>query len=104
MVGFMEYAYVQVGADVIMIVAYVATLIKVLRSSKFKFVIKLLALLIVSNLAGILTIICDGFADSAWVWALSISAFVRSLMFNLAYWMFAFQYYTISRYTPFLLR
>jgi len=30
--------------------------------------------------------------------------FIRDSTFNYAYWLFAWQYYTISRYTPFLLR
>ena len=34
----------------------------------------------------------------------AIFVFLRNSTINVAYWLFAFQYYKISRYTPYLLK
>jgi len=54
--SFGYYEITQVTCDSLLVVAYSITLIKVMRSTKFDFVLKLLALLLVSNLTGIIVV------------------------------------------------
>jgi hypothetical protein len=41
---------------------------------------------------------------NAWFWFQFFSVFLKNATFNYAYWQFAWTYYTISRYTPILLK
>ena len=60
MVTIKDYEYVQGTVDAILVVAFLTTLIKVLRNSKFVFMIKMTSLLLVSNAAGVMVVITDG--------------------------------------------
>ena len=95
----------------IMILMYIATLIKVCKGSKYKFVIKLLILLIVSNICLLVSewsfyvYQTRTFVGVPWFWiSLSaISSFILLVCFNLSRWIFAFEYYSISRFMPYVL-
>ena len=104
-----DYEYVQGTVYAILVVAFLATLIKVLNNSKFVFMIKITSLLMVSNAAGVMVVIADGNITKSdfsviWVWIQAIFDCLSTSTINIAYWLFAFQYYKISRYTPYLLK
>jgi hypothetical protein len=105
-------AELTLATSSIMIMMYLTTLIKVCRGSKYKFVIKLLILLIVSNIC---LLVSDWsfyiyktrtFVGIPWFWiSLSaISSFILLVCFNLSRWIFAFEYYSISRFMPYVLK
>ena len=104
--------WLPVAASGLLIMLYGATLVKACRGSKYKFVVKLLILLILSNVALILNYLSyywwfqTDFSNRAIVWIslLSISGFLLIACFNLSYWMFAFEYYSIARFMPFVLK
>jgi hypothetical protein len=106
-----SYEWTQTGCDALLIAAYALTIYQVVKSTKFSFLVQLLVLLLVSNLAGILVIEADtkfSVTDNnvALVWKIiqAVAIFIRNATFNYALWLFAFQYYTLSRYTPFYLK
>ena len=112
--AFGDYEVTQITCDSLLVVLYSITLIRVLQSTKFNFVVKLLVLLISSNLAGIVVVALNrpivenednNTQESVFVdVSQAVFVFIRDATFNYAYWLFAWQYYTISRYTPFLLK
>lgn len=93
---------------------YTATMIRVCRGRKFTFVFKLIVLLMFSNLAEIsgrvssYEVYEEGWGSGTieyttiWIWISALSNAVRDSAFNVAHWMFAFEYYCISRYMPFI--
>ena len=104
-----DYEYVQGTVNAVLVVAFLATLIKVLKNTKFVFMIKMTSLLLVSNAAGVMVVIADANITKSdfsviWAWTQAIFVFMRTTTINSAYWLFAFQYYKISRYTPYLLK
>ena len=102
------------GLGLILIILYTVALDKVLRNSKLSNVIQLLILLIVSNLA----LISSYFAyykyesnywntasiEMDWVVIQAISAFIRDVCFNIAHWLFAFEYFSTANIMPFIIR
>lgn len=42
------------------------------------------------------------FKSIGWVWVQCCAEFVRDATFNVSHWLFAFEYYTISRFMPFV--
>ena len=105
-------AWLTLVTSSIIILMYIATLIKVCRGSKYKFVIRLLILLIVSNLCLLLSewsfyeYKTRTFVGVPWFWiSLSaISSFTLLVCFNISRWIFAFEYYSISRFMPYVLK
>jgi len=83
------------------------------KSTKFTFLVTLLCLLLASNVAGLIVVEADTklakyeIGDPIpvfWTVTLSVFVFLRNATFNYATWLFAYQYYTLSRNTPFLLK
>jgi hypothetical protein len=90
-----DYEYVQGTVDAILVVAFLTTLIKVLKNSKFVFMIKITSLLMVSNTAGVMVVIADGNITKSdvsviWFWIQAIFVCLRTSTINIAYWLFAF--------------
>jgi hypothetical protein len=96
----------------ILVLLYGATLIKVCRGSKYKFVITLLVLLLLSNLSifpymgSFYELITKSFSNVPWFWITldSFCGFTLLACFNAAHWIFAFEYYSIARFMPFVLK
>ena len=102
-----ENGYVQLVAYAVLIVAFLVTLVKVLRSSKLRFMIRLLALFIVSNSAGVVVVLTTDLQEPGNLIGNVVcyaSALLQETTFSVAYWMFAFQYYQSSRYMPFMIK
>ena len=104
------------GSQIVFAVALLAmstaTLIRVCRGRKFTFVVKLIVLLMLSSVAVISGSISNYEEFEAaqlatnttfWLWMSGLSYAVHDASFNVAHWMFAFEYYSISRYMPYLL-
>ena len=100
-----------VVTSAILVILFSIVLVMNSTGSKFNFVTILSSLMIVTNLAAIAVIteniqiykifeanLAQGSYKNTmfWVTALAISCFVRDLTFNIAHWMFAFEYYKIS--------
>ena len=102
-----------VGTSSVLILLFAATLIKVCNGSKYDFFIKLLVLLLISNVSQILysysffQLVKGAFGDEIpffWISMRSVSAFILFTCFNVSHWMFAFLYYKIARLMPFVLK
>ena len=105
------YDVEQIIQSSLLIVLYSATLFVVLRGSKFKLIIQIISLLLVSNVASILVSVANtkivGFEqaglpgwDQTWVWVQVIATFFRDSTFNVSHWMFTFEYFKISKFMP----
>lgn len=113
------YNLTQAVLASLLLIMYVTTLVRVCRGRKFSFVVKLILLLMFSNIAMISASISNyevllkektndetektNDETTLYLWIASISFATRDATFNVAHWMFAFEYYSISRYMPFLL-
>jgi hypothetical protein len=104
------YFLTQTICDSILILVYATTIYLSTINTKFKFVVTLLCLLLASNVAGLVVIeadthvVKDDPVPVFWIITLSAFVFVRTATFNYAIWRFAYQYYTMFRNTPFLLK
>jgi hypothetical protein len=111
MYGERLYYYSGLLTSLILIPIYVSVLMKARVGSKFKFVNRIVWLMIVSNIAIIVFLGARDFY-TAWehsnvvFWCLrvmlSIATFLNYSTFNVAHWMFAMEYYSISRSMPFV--
>ena len=106
------YNFTQVVLATLLLVMYITTLGRVCRGRKFSFVVKLIVLMMFSNIAlisGSISNYKESLKEKAstemtlFMWTAAISFATRDATFNVAHWMFAFEYYSISRYMPFLL-
>ena len=99
----------------VLVLLYVTTLIKVCIGSKYQFVIKLLVLLIFSNIG----LAFDQFGDYKFelfrrnltgndpIFCISIifiSGLIYNVCFNVSHWIFAFEYYSIARFMPYVFK
>ena len=103
------YVLTQLICAGILLLLYSATLYKVITTTKFKLVVMLLCLLIVSTVAEFVVLKADSKLVETEHQTLlkslqSAFFFIRDATFNLAYWLFAWQYFTIARNTPYLLK
>ena len=107
--------WLTVATSSILCVLYGTTFIKVCKGSKYQFVIKLLVLLIVSNIS--LAIDQFGFYEFVWknykqpekphiflISLIFVSGFVYDACFNVSHWIFAFEYYKIAQLMPYVLK
>jgi hypothetical protein len=114
---FKVYTYLPIGASGILILMYGTTFIKVWKGSKYSFFIKLLVLLIVSNISQIPysysfyklntpPYITPPYINLPYIWITlrSISGFFLLASFNVSHWIFAFLYYKIARLMTFVLK
>ena len=104
----MIYNFTKYGLPALLVLVYCATLIKVLTGSRYKFVIKLVCMLMISNVCSVIPyyLAKHWYLFSGVVLNL-LFFFARTIgttCFNIAMWMFAFEYYSMSRKTPFLLK
>ena len=81
------------------------TLVRVLRGSKHRFVIKILVMLVGYNLAKLASVtvyLCSKQISQTRKWEI-IRGFDSTayLLFNVSHWMFASKYFTIARHTPY---
>lgn len=97
---------------------YVAVLLRAHFGSKFTFVIAVSALMLVSNVSGIVVEVANfkligqyvqgqtEYPSSVYVWVVvqGVSAMVRDATFNVAHWEFAYKYFKISYEVPVILR
>ena len=105
-------SWLTIALSGVLILLYGATLIKVCRGSKYTFVIKLLVLLLLSNISqffkswSFYQLITGVFNNVPYFWLalLSISGFITAACFNIAHWIFAYEYYSISHFMPFVLK
>lgn len=106
------YNATQAVLATFLLVMYTATLIRVCRGRKFSFVVKLIILMMFSNIALISGSVSNyeeslkekaSIETTLFMWTAAVSFGVRDATFNVAHWMFAFEYYSISRYMPYLL-
>jgi len=106
------YNFTQVVLATLLLVMYITTLGRVCRGRKFSFVVKLIVLMMFSNIAlisGSISNYKESLKEKAstemklFMWTAAISFAIRDATFNVAHWMFAFEYYIISRYMPYLL-
>ena len=102
--------YTFTATSSILLVIYTATLIRVLHGSSFTFVINLIILMMLYNI-GVLAhqwllqvldhmLANQSFNNSVLIGVLTAEALVvmfEYISFNVAHWMFAFQYYQIAR-------
>jgi hypothetical protein len=102
----------EIGLSGLLVLMYAVTLIRVFSGRRFSFVVKLIVLLIFSNMAAISATSANyEFTQhdqttkdvNLWIYIQSVSSAIRDTCFNVSHWMFAFEYYSISRYMPFLL-
>ena len=102
----------------VLLVVYTLTLIRVMRGSKFKLVVKLIVLLMLYNVGVIahqwlLKVILDMIKTKSYLHHHSIfmevltfealSIILEIVCFNVSHWMYAFQYHKIVRQAPFTL-
>lgn len=109
-----DYLLVMEASSAILILLFTITLIKVCLGSRHKMLMQLLVLLVLSNIGVIAdceinTIIVrhnnEGAQTSKQVdLGQFLSTQVRDISFNLAHWIFAFEYYAISKLIPFVLQ
>ena len=110
------YDYSQCILAAILAVVYVLILCRIKRGTNYTFVIRLITLLLLSNVALIAQILIWQYMQSNWavgsntvrqdfvLVAQSVAEFIRDFCFNTAHWIFAFEYYTISKTMPYVLR
>ena len=109
---FWYYLLVQLMASSLLVPCYSGVLIKVMKGSKYKFVIKLTWLLLVSNIAAIIVVVANSFVYSwdlknpvegiiTWgCWVEGSGVAIRDVTFNTAHWMFAYEYYLMAKLMP----
>ena len=94
-------------ASAFLCVFYIATLVRVCLGSKQAFSIKLIVMLLCSNLAHIFFCWTDSqffdFDITIYYWIHSISYAIYLSLFCIAHWIFAFEYYKNSYQTPLVL-
>ena len=106
---FYSYEIVSGTLPAILVIMFSVTLCRVLMIRKFTFVIKLITLLIICDLFW--TVYAFSSAKQLqteeeldfWIWTQAITYIISDTCFTVSHWMFAFEYYSISRYMPFLL-
>ena len=107
-----SYVIFNIVCSCLMILIYVVTLCKVNQGTNYTFVTTLIVLLLLSNIANIvLTSVGKLTIDYTenegdlniffWVWVQGGSTFVANSSMIVAYWIFAFEYYSIARMMPF---
>jgi hypothetical protein len=109
------YLWTQVSCSSVLLLLYAATFIKVIRGSVYTFVLKLTAMLFLSNVATVFLTIAN-FRNLQsllggnvphlilWFWVEGIAAVFQDSLFGLAHWIFAFEYYRISKVMPLVLK
>ena len=106
--------YSSTATAIILLVTYSATLIRVLRGSRFQLVIRLIVILMLYNVGELahywlLNIIVkmsksESYNNSVMIGLLAaegLGFIVEKVCFNVSHWMYAFQYYKIARQAPF---
>ena len=97
------------------IIAYLATLVKVIRGSKYKFLISQILMLTISNVGTIATIFAfyeifystncnDPQSRKKWLIVLSCCQAVQDGFFAVPHWLFADKYYKIGMQMPLLVQ
>jgi hypothetical protein len=109
MYGIKIYFYSGLFTSLLLIPIYVVVLSKAKNGTNYKFVTGIIWLLILSNIGQILFLASNYFAASYWfnlcvIVVLSISKSVQDATFNVAHWLFAMEYYSISRSMPYVVK
>lgn len=111
---FQVYTVLGVVLAAVLVVLFSGVLVRNLMGLQFKFITSITSLLIVSNIAFIFCAKGDGEIfrrdgnQSAgvdfWIDFLGVFSTLRDASFNIATWIFAFEYYKIARMMPFALK
>jgi len=96
------YILANVIPAAILTVTFGIVLYKVLKGSRFKFIITVAGLLLVSNLSTVVATLTENYNSHNDVSVFSIACysiflFLQFAAFNESHWLFAFQYFIISR-------
>lgn len=96
-------------ASSILVLIYGATLVQVLLGSRYKFVIKLLVMILFCNVFIILInwsyfVMRDDYSMLPWFSLLAVSTIGRDICFNISHWIFAFEYFSIARFMPYVIK
>ena len=110
MYGYKLYYYSGLFTSLLLIPIYVVVLLKAKNGTNYKFVTGIIWLLIVSNIGQIAFLVSNYFVpQNYWVnlcvvVVLSISKSVQDATFNVAHWIFAMEYFSISRSMPYVVK
>ena len=110
------YELVQATCNCLLIFCYSITLTKNICGSRFAFVMKILVMLLVCNICELIIIVADRKQKEAYetlqtsniilwgCWIEGVATFFKYATFNVAHWIFAFEYFSIARTIPFVIR
>ena len=103
------YLWLSLIGVIVLLVMYFWTLVHTCAGSKYKFVINLLVMLLLSNLATLFVVYTNwklfyvGDEQEATVWLLALSVGVQDCMFNISHFVLAQKYKNIADKVPLLL-
>ena len=111
-----SFLYVQLISACVLVLLYSVVLTKVIKGSKYKFIIYILILLLISNVATIVyTNDCqmifelfnnpdDNINIQPWLYLQLFVVPIKDSCFNVAHLSFAFEYFKLARIMPYVLK